>query len=169
MLKILACASAAALLVACSTINTKVVDPLITALSRINNTAAADLVVAENVAKAASPVDTDGYNCAAAAITASDQINVVMAAAKVPNAGVLTTAELASLFQPGSAQYNFIKQELTTGCAAKAQDVLGAAGVLAIGGAVGALAAGQLLPLAAAVPSMGLTGSIPCLEKSLVV
>lgn len=138
---------------ACSTFDTKVVDPLITDLSKINNTAVADLQNVEAVAKAATPPDTDGLNCAAAAITVSGQINAVLAAANTPNAGVLTTAELASLFQPGSAQYDAAKQTLTSGCAAKAQDVLGAAGVLAAGGVVGAIAAGQVLPtLAAAAP-----------------
>lgn len=150
MFKILACASTVALLVGCAALNTKVVDPLIAAIGRIHNTAVADLIGAENVAMAATPVDTDGYNCAAAAIVVGAQINKVLAAANVSGAGVLTTAELASLFQPGSAQYNLAQQKLNSGCSAKATDVLGAAGALAVGGAVGALATGQLLPLAAA-------------------
>lgn len=140
-------------LVACASVNTKVIDPLITAISRLNNTAAADLVVAQNVAKAATPPDTDGLNCAVAGAQASAQINAVLAAAGTANAGAITTAELASLFQPGSQQYNAVKQLLVTGCAAKAQDVLGPAGVLAAGGVVGALAtANGILPLAAAAP-----------------
>lgn len=134
------------------TVNTKVIDPLITDLSRIGNTSTADLTVAENVANAATPPDKDGFNCAAAAITVQGQINGVMQAAAVPNAGVFTMAELSSLFQPGSAQYNNAKQELITGCAAKAQDVLGPTALLATG-VVGAMAVGnQVLPLAAAVP-----------------
>jgi hypothetical protein len=133
--------------------NTKVIDPLITDISKINNTAGGDLVIVENVAKAATPPDTDGYNCAAAAITVNGQIGQVLTAANVTGAGALTTGELASLFQPGSQQYNSVKQTLTSGCAAKAQDVLGAAGVLAAGGVVGALAAtNTILPLAAAAP-----------------
>jgi hypothetical protein len=149
---------ATALLSGCSlfsnptVINTTVVDPLITDLSKINNTAMADLVVVQKTALAATPPDADGAQCAAAAITVGGQIAAVNTAASGTGAGILTTAELASLFQPGSAQYNQVKQTLTSGCAAKAQDVLGAAGVLAAGGVVGAIAAGQLLPLAAAAP-----------------
>lgn len=134
------------------TVNAKIVDPLITALSRIGNTSTADLTVAENVANAATPPDKDGYNCAATAITVQSQINAVFKAAAVPNAGVFTTAELASLFQPGSAQYNNAKQELVSGCAAKAQDVLGPTALLA-NGVVGAIATtNAVLPLAAAAP-----------------
>jgi hypothetical protein len=139
--------------VGCAQINTKIVDPVITLISKLSNTANGDLVIAENVAKAATPPDTDGFNCAATAITVNGQISAVLAAANVKGAGVLTTGELASLFQPGSQQYNAVKQQLTSGCAAKAQDVLGAAGVLAAGGVVGAMAAGNtILPLAAAAP-----------------
>lgn len=138
---------------ACTAVNTRVVDPLITALSRINATGIADLKVAQAVALAATPPDQDGFNCAGAAVTVGGQINAVFAAAKGTGAGVLTTAELASLFQPGSAQFEAAKQVLVSGCAAKAQDVLGPAGLLAAGGVVGALAtANGILPLAAAVP-----------------
>ena len=67
--------------------------------------------------------------------------------------GVFTTAEIASLYQPGSAQFNAAQQVLVSGCAAKAQNVLGPAGLLAAGGVIGALAtANGILPLAAAVP-----------------
>ena len=137
---------------ACSSFNTKVIDPLLNDLAKINNTAAADLVVAENVAKAATPPDIDGYNCAVAAATVAAQINAVAVAANVPNAGPLATAELASLFQPGSAQYNAANQTLTSGCAAKAQDVLGPTGLIAAGGVAGAIATGKILPILAAAP-----------------
>jgi hypothetical protein len=130
----------------------KITDALITDLAKIGATAGADLQTAEKVAQAATPPDTDGLNCAAAALTVQGQIAVVLTAANQPAAGALTTAEVASLFQPGSAQYNAAKQVLTSGCAAKAQDVLGAAGVLAAGGALGAIAGGQVLPLLAAAP-----------------
>jgi hypothetical protein len=135
---------------AVTSVNTQVVDPLITTLSKINATAVADLTTAGNVALAATPPDKDGASCIAGTITVAGQINAVLAAAKGANAGVLTTAELASLFQPGSAQYNAAQQVLVSSCAAKAQDVLGAAGVLAAGGVVGALASGQVLPVLAA-------------------
>jgi len=139
-------------LAGCASFNGKVVDPLITDLSKINNTAIGDLQQAEAVAQAASPPDLDGKNCAAATIQVGGQINVVLAAAGKAS-GPLTLAELASLFQPGSAQYNLVQQELTSGCAAKAQDVLGASGLLAAGGVLGALSASSgILPLAAAAP-----------------
>lgn len=140
------------LLSGCATFNTKVIDPLITDLSKINATATADLQIVVSVANAATPPDTDGANCAQAAITVAGQVQKVNTAAAGTGAGVLTTAELASLFQPGSAQYNAAKQVLVSGCAAKAQDVLGAAGVVAAGGVVGMIAAGQLLPTLAAAP-----------------
>lgn len=142
--------AAALLLAACATFNAKVVDPLITTLSKIGNTAVADLTTAGNVAMAAIPPDTDGANCIAGTIKVASQINAVLIAAKSTSAGALTTAELASLFQPGSAQYNAAQQILVSACAAKAQDVLGAGGVLAVGGVVGALAGGQVLPVLAA-------------------
>jgi hypothetical protein len=155
-----------AALAGCSSFNAKVVDPLITDLAKVNATATADLNTAINVAMAATPPDNDGAACAKAALTVNSQVAAVVAAANptppagtttapatpTAAAGALTAAELASLFQPGSAQYNMVKQELTSGCAAKAQDVLGAAGVLAAGGVVGALAAGQVLPVLAAAP-----------------
>lgn len=155
MLKISIAATALTLLAGCASLNTKVVDPLITDISRINNTASADLQVAQNVAQAATPPDVDGFNCAGAAVTASAQINKVLAAATAggASAGAFTTAEIASLFQPGSQQYNAINQLLVSGCAAKATDVLGAAGVMAAGGVAGAIAASNIiLPLAAAAP-----------------
>lgn len=137
-------------LVGCATFNQKVADPLITLLSKIANTALLDLQQADKVALAATPPDTDGHNAIQAVIVVLGQITKVAAAAQSPNSGVFTTAELASLFQPGSAQYNAAEQILVSGCAAKAQDVLGAAGVLAAGGVVGALASGQVLPILAA-------------------
>lgn len=157
---------------ACTSFASQVVDPLITTISRINNTAVSDLTVAIAVANAATPPDTDGAQCAKGAIVVAGQINTVLAAAKgspaitgtaatattaavaaAPAAvlGVFTTAELATIFAPGSAQYNNVKQQLTTACAAKGLDVLGQQGLLAAGGVIGALAAGKLLPLAAAL------------------
>lgn len=133
-----------------SAIQKQIVDPLLTDLSKIGNTTGADLKNVVAVANAATPPDADGANCATAALTVQQQIAKVLTAANTPAAGVLTTAEVASLFQPGSAQYNQARQTLTSGCAAKAQDVLGAAGLLAAGGVLGAISAGQVLPVLAA-------------------
>ena len=142
---------------ACAQLGTKVVDPLLRDISRINQTAQADLLRAQAIAQAATPPDQDGFACAGAALQVSKQVDAVNAAARGTDpsapAGPLALAELASLFQPGSAQYETAKQTLTSGCAAKAQDVLGAAGLLAAGGVIGALGVGQgILPLAAAAP-----------------
>lgn len=140
-------------LTACATSSTTPTNTLITVLSKISNTAAADLTDAQQVALAATPPDTDGANCAAAALTVQAQVAKVVAASNVSGAGAFTVAELASLFQPGSAQYNQANNTLAAGCIGKANDVLGPAGVIAAGGVAGALAAtNSILPLAAAVP-----------------
>jgi len=150
MCKLLFAAAAVLSLAACAALNSKVVDPLLTDLQKINATAAADLNNAEAVAKAATPPDTDGANCAAAVLTVQGQIAQVMAANDLSNAGVLTAAEVASLFQPGSAQYNQAENTVATGCIAKANDVLGAAKVVAAGGVAAVLP--QIIQLAAAAP-----------------
>jgi hypothetical protein len=141
-----------ALLGGCAQLNTQVVDPVITALAKINATATADLVKAQKVALAEAPPDQDGFACYASVLVVSGQIAAVMTAAQGPGAGIFTSLQLASAFQPNGAQYNLVTQELRSGCAAKAQDVLGAAGVLAAGGAIGAIASGQILPMLAGVP-----------------
>lgn len=126
---------------------------LATVLSRIVNTASADLQTSESVALAATPPDNDGASCAGAALTVKDQVAKVVTAANVPSAGAFTVAELASLFQPGSAQFNQANNTLSSGCIAKANDVMGPQGVIAAGGIAGVLAAtNTVLPLAAAVP-----------------
>ena len=151
-LPLAAIGTAAVLLTACTSFNSKVVDPLVTDLSKISNTATADLIVADNVALAATPPDKDGDACIKAAQVVQGQVVAVVTAAHQSTAGALTAAELASLFQPGSAQYDQATQTLTSGCAAKAQDVMGAAGLLAAGGVLGGLASGQVLPVLAAAP-----------------
>lgn len=131
---------------------TDVSDALLTDLAKIGNTAQTDLAKADAVALAATPPDQDGHVCLTTVGGVLGDIQKVNAAAGGAGAGVFTVGEMASLFQPGSIQYNTEKQKLVSGCAAKAQDVLGAAGVLAAGGVVGAIAAGQMLPVLAAVP-----------------
>lgn len=133
---------------ACTQFNTQVADPLLKDLAQIANTAQTDLQNVENVANAATPPDTDGATCAAAVITVLGQIQKVNAADTTANAGVFTIAEMASLFQPGSAQYNQAQNTIATGCISKANDVLGAANVVALGGVASVLP--KLLPLAAA-------------------
>lgn len=151
MRKLLLASAAALPLFACSQFNTNVADPAFKSLAQLANTAVADLRVAENVANAATPPDADGYNCAAAAITAIGYIQKVNGAATAgQGAGVFTAAEMASLFQPESAQYKQVVNTVGTGCIAKANDIMGAAQVVAAGGVMAILP--QILPLAAAAP-----------------
>lgn len=124
-----------------------------TALSRIMNTSAAYLQTAQNVANAATPPDTDEASCAAAVIVVQGEVQKVVAAQAAGSQGVLTTAEMLSLFQPGSAQFNHAYNTVASGCIAKANDVMGAANVLLAGGIAGVLAAtNTVIPLGAAIP-----------------
>jgi hypothetical protein len=135
---------------ACTQFNSQVVDPALKTLAQIGNTASADALQAKAVALAATPPDTDGANCWTAVNTAIGEIAQVNTAAGAgsANAGVFTAAEMASLFQPNSAQYNQIVNLIGAGCVAKANDVLGAANVVAGGGVMAILP--KVLPLAAA-------------------
>lgn len=114
---------------------------VLTTLAQIGNTAIADATQAKAVALAATPPDTDGANCWTGVITAIDEINQVNTAANAAGskAGVFTATEMASLFQPGSAQYNQVVNLVGTACIAKANDVLGAANVVAAGGVMAVL------------------------------
>lgn len=134
-------------------------NPLINVLTKINNAGLADLKRVEAVAGVPNAnlpggiEDKDGLQCAQAGEAVLTQINAVNAAANGPGAGALTLAEMASLFQPGSPQFNQAQNTLAAGCVAKANDVMGPAGVVAAGGVVGAIAANQsILPLLAAAP-----------------
>ena len=77
-LPLAAIGTAAALLTACASLNSKVVDPLVTDLSKISNTATADLIVADNVALAATPPDKDGDACIKAAQVVQGQVVAVV-------------------------------------------------------------------------------------------
>lgn len=124
-----------------------------TVLSRIMNTSSADLQTAQNVANAATPPDLDGARCAAAVLVVQGEVQKVVAAQASGTQGAFTTAEMLSLFQPGSAQFNQAYNTAATGCIAKANDVMGAANVLLAGGIAGVLAAtNTVIPLGAAIP-----------------
>lgn len=164
-------------LTGCASVQTSLTaksDAVITVISKINNTAIVDLRQSQAVAMAATPPDTDGFNCSAGAITVFGQINAVIAAAKSSPAtagtaatattpavaaklasapGAFTQAELATIFAPNSPQWNQVKDTITSACAAKVAKVIGAAQMTLAGGVVGVLAgaAGNaILPLAAA-------------------
>lgn len=94
-------------------------------LTTIANTAVADLTTAIAVANAANPPDADGAACATAALQVATDIKKVMAATPATaTVGVFTAAEIASLYAPGSAQFNQEVKTIETGCVAKLHDVL---------------------------------------------
>ena len=131
-------------------------NPLIQELTAINNAGLADLARVEVVAAVPNPglpygqEDHDGVVCAQAGVAVLTQIQAVNTAANGAGAGVLTVAEIASLFQPGSPQFIQAQNTLVAGCNAKAVEVLGPAGVIAAGGVVGAMVStSAILPLMA--------------------
>lgn len=108
-------------------------------LTQLGNTLTADLQQQSATALAATPPDVDGARCAgtlpdpskpigpdnlgsgALAVSAAIQrVNAVNANLPI---GALTTAEIATLYQPGSAQFNWAVTTLETACIAKVHDV----------------------------------------------
>ena len=112
------------------------VDRITPVLTQIANTAIADLQQQKAVALAATPPDTDGAACAGAlpnpavagdlgtgALAVAAAIQRVAAVTTGQQVGVFTTAEIATLYQPGSAQFNWAVKTLETACIAKVHDV----------------------------------------------
>ena len=140
---------------------TSVFDPLITVLTRINNGGIDGLTRVIAIASVPNPdlpgsiEDAHGLTCAQAGMKVLLQIQALNAAGKGTAASGVTSnlavdAEMASLFKPGSPQFNSARDTLAAGCLAKANDVLGPAAVIAAGGVIGAMTlAPQILPLAA--------------------
>jgi len=124
-------------------------------LTQLANTATGDLTSAAAVANAATPPDADGATCGAAALTVAAAMQKVLlvtappvAGAKPATIGAFTAAEIASLYQPGSPQYQWAVKTLVSGCAAKIIDVQQAANAnLSIAGLIAAIP--SVLPLAA--------------------
>jgi hypothetical protein len=160
--KILSATCALSLLAGCATTTTTggtttttgIANPLFVELSDISQAGLGDLARVEAIASVPNPglpggvEDQAGLTCAQAGTSVLTQVNAVNAAANGPGAGVLSVAEVASLFQPGSPSFNQAEDTLATGCVDKANAVLGAAGVLAAGGVVAAMVASpQILPL----------------------
>jgi hypothetical protein len=101
---------------------------VVTVLTRIANTATADLNTAIAVANAATPPDVDGAACAHGVIVVGQAMQKVAAATPSGSVvGAFTVAEIASLYQPGSDQFNWATKTLETACIAKTQDVYHAA------------------------------------------
>lgn len=99
-------------------------DAIQATLTKLGNTATSDINTAISVANAATPVDTDGARCGQGALTVVQAIQKVIASTAGPaTVGVATKVEIASLYQPGSAQYNYVVTTLETACIAKVHDV----------------------------------------------
>ncbi len=108
-----------------------------TVLTQLGNTLTTDLQQQALTAMAATPPDVDGARCAGT-LPEPDQAGrspgpapwPVAAAVQRVNAvnankpiGALTVAEIATLYQPGSAQFNWAVTTLETACIAKVHDV----------------------------------------------
>lgn len=107
-----------------------------TVLTQLGNTLTSDLLQQRAVALAATPPDTDGAACAGTlptnptdpttgtgALTVAAAIQNVAAVTANKAVGALTVAEIATLYQPGSAQFDWAEKTLVSACAAKALDV----------------------------------------------
>lgn len=105
-------------------------------LTQVGNTLTADLLQQRAVALAATPPDLDGAQCAGTlptdpadpttgtgALTVAAAIQKVAGVTAGKQVGALTVAEIATLYQPGSAQFNWAVKTLETGCIAKVHDV----------------------------------------------
>lgn len=101
-------------------------------LTQLGNTLTADLLQQRAVALAATPPDTFGAQCAGAlpdaskpgdlgsgALAVAAAIQRVAAVTAGQSVGALTVAEIATLYQPGSPQFNWAVTELETACIAK--------------------------------------------------
>lgn len=110
-------------------------DAITTTLTQLGNTLTSDLQNQRNAALAATPADIDGAACAGtlpdpahpengtgamAVAGAIQKLNASLAGKPI---GALTVAEVASLYQPGSAQFNWAVKTLESACIAKVHDV----------------------------------------------
>ena len=120
-------------------------DALVKDLTAVANTNQSDIgqgIIAAGTVlpSTGKAVDPDGVACLTAIKTVNADVLAILAnaqgtvgspasgttAAVAPTGGAITTAEVASIFIPNGQFYNNEKQILVTGCAAKAQDMLGA-------------------------------------------
>jgi hypothetical protein len=105
-------------------------------LTQLGNTLTASLQQQAAVALAATPPDTDGARCAGTlpdpakpgdlgtgALAVSAAIQRVAAVTAGQQVGAITLAEIGTLYQPGSAQFNWAVTTIETACIAKIHDV----------------------------------------------
>jgi hypothetical protein len=142
-----------AMVAACTVGATAQSQQIITNLQTIANTSTADLNGVIAVANAATPPAPHLAACATATLTVGAAMQKVLAAtpaatAATPGAtvGVFTVAAVASLYEPGSAQFTWATETIQTGCIAEYQDVMNA------GATIAGLPAAMAAALAIAVP-----------------
>jgi hypothetical protein len=101
-------------------------------LTQLGNTLITDLQQQHAVALAATPPDTAGAACAGTmptnptdpttgtgALSVAAAIQQVEAVTAGKQVGTFTAAEIATLYQPGSPQFNWATETLETACIAK--------------------------------------------------
>ncbi len=138
-------------------------DSITKVLTQLGNTLVSDLQAQSAVALAATPPDVDGAQCAGTlpdptkpGDLGTGALSVAAAIQRVANVtggkkvGALTVAEIGTLYQPGSAQFNWAVKVLETACIAKVHDVNQA--INSTAGIVGALP--SILALGAAPVGM---------------
>jgi len=107
-----------------------------TVLTQLGDTLIADLQQQRAVALAATPADMDGVACVGRVrdptiapdtgtgmLAVADAIQRVAAVTKGKHVGAFTVAEIMSLYQPGSEQFNWAVKTLESACIAKVHDV----------------------------------------------
>jgi hypothetical protein len=94
-------------------------------LTTVANAGTADLDGVIAVANAATPPAPHLAACATATLQVAAAMKQVLAATPTGSTvGVFTAAAVASLYQPGSAQYNYAVTTIETGCIAEVHDVM---------------------------------------------
>jgi hypothetical protein len=137
MRNVLAACAAVALLAGCAPgVSRSDSAAITTVLTQIGNTVITDLQQQAKVAMAATPPDVDGARCAGTlpnpavagdlgtgALAVAAAIQRVAAVTANQKVGALTVAEIGTLYQPGSAQFNWAVTTLETACIAKVHNV----------------------------------------------
>ena len=111
-------------------------DQVTTVLTELTNKQILDLQTARSLALAATPPDGDGSQCfgslpdpskpgdtGTGALAVAAALQRLVAAQKGAVVGAISTAEFASIVQPGSEQFNWAVKTLETACIAKVHDV----------------------------------------------
>ena len=124
-------------LASCAIVSQQQSKQIETVFTQLANTLVTDLQQQRAVALAATPPDVDGAACAGTlgnaanpsdprntgALAVANAIQKVEAVTAGKAVGAFTVAEIASLYQPGSAQFNWAIKTLETACIAKIHDI----------------------------------------------